>query len=223
MVDGKKKVNCLIMKIALVLCYGVYESTNDHYRGYLDRVLAFIKEGEFDQVIIAGGYSNKDLEISESKAVYDYYLSIDESLKDKLILEESSLTTEENIQFVGHLLKEKNSEVSELVVFCDSIRMIKVYMLSMFYFAVLCGFEYDEEKIYLELTDQCLNKQPNLLETTVLQYENILIQGMGLSRSINEVSLQISSTLLEVGSLRYPPISKTIIEWRKNLWGVKRD
>lgn len=200
-------------KAIVILGYGVFEKSNSNYKNYIDRALSFIKENNFNQIIICGGFTNHELDISEAASIRDYVTEKDPSRSSQIILEEKSITTPQNLEFASKII---SSPIESIMVICDSIRSPKVYYLALRYFYP----EVTEEQIYRSLLSQALKKKVDVTKDITLEYENLAIQGLNLNRGPQEIGDQIIATMEEIAATNYPEVDKDILEYKKKLFKV---
>lgn len=82
----------------------------------LKMVYELEKDFNPDYYILSGGIANPLAKISEAKAMYDYLVSHDFN-KDKLILEDNSLSTKQNAQYCLPIIERLNPDT---VIVCTS-------------------------------------------------------------------------------------------------------
>lgn len=211
------------MKIIIVLCYALFQN-QENYKKYLDKVLNIIDLENPDKIIVCGGFTNKNFpEISEAKSATDYLLTKNSSLKDKIILEERSITTPQNIKFAIEEISKLNKKVDSVIFVCDSIRLVKVYCIGSLLMSEPLGFRADKEQILLELMRQIENKKIDFAKECQLHFENITFKGVDMKRSILEVGDQIPRSLTEVFALEFPLLEKAALDHRSKEWGLKND
>ncbi len=200
-------------KAIVVLGYGVFEKSNDNYKNYIDRALSFIKENNFNRIIICGGFTNHNINISEAASIRDYIVEQDSSLSSQIILEDKSITTPQNLEFASKII---STTVKSIAVICDSIRAPKVYYLALRYFYP----KITEEIIYRSLLSQSIEKKVDVTKDITLEYDNLVIQGFNLSRSPKEIGDQIIATMEEVAAFNYSSVDKDILEYKKKLFKI---
>lgn len=205
------------MNTAIVLAYGIFQPENEQYKSYIDKAFEEISLLQSEKIIICGGITSRLFPTtSEAKSILDYVQEIYPEMKDRIDLEERSLTTLQNIEFARSLVTDVTSQ--KITFFCDSIRSSKVFYLSLKFFSepVL-----SDEEIYQRLLTIMTTKKTHVLEDTILVYKNIEVKGINLEREITEVGDQITASMLEVAFSQYPSLHEEFIEWRKKEWGLK--
>jgi hypothetical protein len=206
------------MKVAVLLPYGIFQQSNLQYKDYIDRAYGKLSANQFDYLFLAGGRTNKDFSnLSEAQSIYEYLLKRSPDLKEKIFLEEKSLTTVQNLEFIVDILASKNLSADEVMITCDSIRLNKVFVVAAFLFAK----QSTEEEILESLLQQGIENNIKMTEDSALKFKQIVVYGLNIHRSIDEVAAQISNTLLEANFLKYPKLHQIAIVWRKKILGLK--
>ncbi|OGN08451.1 MAG: hypothetical protein A2750_01885 [Candidatus Yanofskybacteria bacterium RIFCSPHIGHO2_01_FULL_45_42] len=123
--------------IAVVVCgYGLH--LTPRYREYLNRVAELVKSwqtvGWQVAVIATGGYTCAKTApgVSEAEVMIDYLSN--HGVNGWIYLEDSSVTTNENIKFAGRIILRLPHSISQIVVFCDDCRRFKVGFAARYYF-----------------------------------------------------------------------------------------
>lgn len=211
------------MKVGIILGYGIFQESNLQYKGYLDKALLLIEKEQPDYVMTTGGFSNKDFpELSEAKTVADYLTKQQPQLTDKVIMDEDALSTPQNLEFCAKILEEKQIKPDQIFITGDSIRATKAYFLALQIFNTMLNLEINDEKAVVELVgQQLLDNKYDSVHDGQWTYKGLTVQGFWIDRSLEETGYQITSTLLESFSLKYPDIHQKFIDWRKKQWGVK--
>lgn len=198
--------------ITIILNYGVFIKPNPDYQQYLDSALEKSLLTNPDFIIICGGVTNsKYPELSEAESVQSYYLETHSELANKFLIEPTSNTTPQNLENSLEIIKNKNIELTKLNIICDSIRIPKVFFLSLSLFFPDLS---DKDKLKI-LQDICLSAEP------IFTYEYLSVSGIPLSNTIELAKHQIVSSMLEMHYLDYPDLHDQFIAWRKTIWGVK--
>ncbi len=196
--------------VALILPYGVFEESNLQYKEYLDTAFEKVTASNNAKIVISGGFSNKNFpDLSEAQSVKNYFVTKNPTFSDKLIIEETALTTARSIEIVSRLYPIH-------FIVCDSIRAPKV-----FYLAATHVLHMPEEEIYRSLGKLSLQDNGNVTTDIEYQLPNLTISGINLKRSIEEVADQIVSSMEEVAFTKYPKLHEQYIEYRKKLWGLE--
>lgn len=205
------------MNICLILCYGLFQETNHHYKAYLDNALSQINALQPDKLILAGGHTSKDYpDLSEAETVYAYIAKQDPQLVLKMLLETESLTTLQNLQNTATLIETEQLPMHSLHIFCDSIRVPKVFHLAsqVFYEHI------DEAVVYRSLLHQMTDQNLTFAQDCELTFEKITIHGINIHRQPEEMSQQIAATLIESAFIKYPELHAEVITIKKEKWGI---
>lgn len=209
------------MKIIIVLCYGLYQNQKN-YKNYLDNVLKIIALESPDRIIICGGYTSKSHpDISEAQSVSDYLLTRNPQIKDRLVLENQSITTLQNIKFASDELAKLGSKTDSVIFVCDSIRLTKVYYIGVLLVGKALGIQIDKEKILLNLMHQVQNAKIDFTKDCQLNFGNIIFRGIDMGRSLSEVGDQIPRTLTEIFSLEFPKLEEEALDCRSKDWNLE--
>lgn len=113
------------MKVAIFLCYGLYESTNQEYTDYINSMVSDVIANGVEKLIICGGHTNPHKNISEAETVGNF-LKTNNKIKIPILLESESLITSQNLEFAS-----KNVHTDDTItVFCDLYRLAKVIWLA---------------------------------------------------------------------------------------------
>jgi len=206
--------------IAIILGYGVYDGSNiEYYDRYLAPVFNDIYNGKFDLVVICGGCTNKKYpKLSESKSIYNLYLSKYPNRKDKVVLEEKSYTTSDNLKFARKIITKHINKNTEFTVFCDSWRSPKVFYMS------LSQFIKPKSSVSLRLdisNNIYMSKSFDFYNITNIEYKNLKVIGYPLSNDNTQISQQIMASMIQMNSYDYPNVNRDFIKKRKKIWGIK--
>lgn len=206
--------------IAIILGYGVYENSNvEYFDRYLSPVFENINSNNFDPIVICGGCTNKKYpNLSESKSIYDLYRSKYPNRKDKVILEEKSYTTSDNLKFAHELIAKYVNNNTRLTVFCDSWRSPKVFYMS------LSQFIKPKSSVSLRLdilNNIYMSTNFDFYNVTNIEHKNLQVIGYPLSNDNTQISQQIMASMIQMNSYDYPKVNSDFIKKRKQIWGIK--
>ncbi|MEK7452755.1 MAG: ElyC/SanA/YdcF family protein [Patescibacteria group bacterium] len=114
--------------LVVVLGYGCH--LTEPMKHYLDLVIDFSEISDVVAIVTTGGYTNRKNApgVSEAGMMADYLKEC--GVVVPLILEESSVTTNQNLQSITRVISERNFDYKRLVIFCDGARSIKVKILA---------------------------------------------------------------------------------------------
>ncbi len=209
------------MHITIVLPYGVFEESNLQYQAYLARTARILKENNTDIVMFCGGYTNKNLpHLSEATSVLRYLQQNINNLS-KHFIEERSLTTPQNLEFVRDILVQEKITPTKLSIICDSIRAPKVFFLAHDYFGKLLEKSVEEKELYRFLLEEGLVKERDITKDVSFDFKHIHIHGIALQRSKQEIGHQVIATMEEIVFSKYPELHASYIQARKKLWGIE--
>jgi len=208
--------------ICLVLGYGVFLPPNPEYQNYLAKALDICLQIKPSLIITCGGHTNKDhLDLSEASSIAHFFGNLHPNLKPSIICEDKSLTTAQNLAFSRNHLKVAGQTPQGLTIICDSIRVPKIFYLSLDIFSDIFGFKLSAEDRLSLLQDIYLNQDQNLIKDVSFIYKNLKIKGIPLSKSPEIISGQIISSMWEMHASDYPKLHQKFINWRKQKWGIK--
>lgn len=206
--------------ISIILGYGVFIPPNANYQKYLEDVLNACLKNQPDLIIVCGGHSSsKYPDFSEAETIRDFYLRIHPELKSKIIIEPNSLSTPENLEFAKNLIIEKYQKIENVIVYCDSCRLPKVFYLSSSQF--LNSQNLSEKDRLVILGNIFLSQQPDVSQNISCTYQNLTVVGIPLSDTKELIAYQIMSSMLEMHAFDYPDLHRQFIDWRKKKWGFK--
>ena len=209
------------MNITIILGYGIFEESNLQYKNYLDKCLELIEKKKSEKIIFCGGFTNPNFPtISEAKSMSDYCINSAPKIKDKIILEEKSLMTSENITYAKEIVEANLLKPSEIVIVADSIRVPKVFYFTLATFSEVYGEKLSKEDIFELFFD--LNKE-NIIDVTKevsLTSNHFKFYGIDMARTKEEIGHQISTTIIELAAFEDKKLNKQIIDVRKQKWGL---
>lgn len=205
------------MAIVAILGYGIFKENNLVYKSYLDKCLEVIKENQADKIILCGGFTNKKYpNISEASSMANYLVKEYPILKDKVILEEKSISTLENIRFVFEIIRDTNATPNKIIFCSDSMRIFKVFFMASSFAKELS----QEKEIYSRLADEILSEKINFSDTIRLKFENLEFVGLNMQRKKEEIISQIPKTILGIAAMKYPDLEDRGNTHRKQKWGL---
>jgi hypothetical protein len=196
------------MKVALLLCYGLFETTNQEYKDYVDLAAREVTEKNIEKLIICGGYTNPQKDISEAESVFNYLKST-YNLSCQIIQETKSLTTPQNLQFSAPNI---DPIADTILIYCDLYRLAKVIWLSAHFF-----LGKSKEDISNALLDYRLERKI----TPFSKWNLTIIPFDFPSRDKYEAFGQSFSTLLEVEAIYDLNLDERIVDERRKKFGVK--
>jgi len=209
------------MNITIILGYGIFEESNLQYKSYLDKCLELIKKKKSEKIIFCGGFTNPSFpNISEAKSMSDYCIYSAPEIKDKIILEEKSILTSENIMYAKKIVEANLLKPSEAMIIADSVRIPKVFYFTLATFLELNGEKLSKEDIF-ELFFK-LNKE-SIIDVTKevrLTFKHFEFYGIDMARTKEEIGHQISTTILELAAFEDKKLNKQITDLRKQKWGL---
>lgn len=205
-------------ELLIILGYGVFEKTNQIYKKYLDDAISLIKNHQITDLIICGGFTNKNVQISEASSIKSYL--IENKVNSNIFLEEKSISTPQNLKFSQEIITKNSILPESIIITCDSIRAPKVYYLALRYLSNSLNQKSSEEEIYLTLLEQSIQKGLDFTKNLKLNYQKLTIYGFNQDRKEKEISEQIIATMEEIGGCNYPAVDKYITEFKKKQFGI---
>ena len=128
------------MRYVVALGYGLFDRSGIRYKKYLDRVVNSANKNKADILVLCGGHTNpKQISKSEARSMSDYIKPLLKG-ETKILLEEKSLSTAQNIEFAGKFVNVRKG--NSVIVFCDNVRLPKVMWLILHYW-----FKLNKEQI----------------------------------------------------------------------------
>ena len=108
------------MRIAIILGYRLKDDGTRTTRldKRCDLAMKYDKEFGFDKLILSGGVANEHTNVSEAQRMYEY-LAEKGYDTSKLILEDRSMTTWDNMEFSMELAKPYNPDTIIVITTCD--------------------------------------------------------------------------------------------------------
>lgn len=213
-------------KYAVILGYGLFDESNALYKSYLDTAIEHANNDSDSVIVFAGGKTNpKHPSDSEAGTMYKYAKPL---LKEhvRVLLEEESMTTPQNIEFVSKLIPQAISDPStnKIEVFCDNIRMVKVMWFVQHYwfkrnmdaiaqFFVDYGYQFYQKQ---HTTEQIGDHLRNGLE-----YENVSIVPCWIHTRINSAISQQIGSVLEIQALYDGVLEKKLMRNVLEKFGFK--
>lgn len=108
------------MRIAIILGYRLKDdgTMTTRLMKRCDLAIKYDQEHGFDKLILSGGIANENTVVSEAQRMYEYL--VDKGYdKEKLILEEKSMTTWGNMEYSMQLAKPYNPTEIIIITTCD--------------------------------------------------------------------------------------------------------
>lgn len=149
-------------KDALVVVLGYGCHLTEPMKKYLGLVASFVEDGNVAAIITTGGYTNRKSApgVSEAGMMAAYLKEC--GVATPILLEETAVTTNENLRSVIRIARERQIAEKRVVIFCDSARSLKVRILT----RLILG-RWPEIRAY-ELTSGLVAKIKQLLVATPL-------------------------------------------------------
>jgi hypothetical protein len=208
--------------VGIVLAYGVFLPPNPLYQQYLDQALKLLLTSAPHLIITCGGHTNQNYpHLSEADTIAGYFLQKAPGLKSHIQAEISSLTTVQNLSNACRLIRTSKIVSPRLTIVCDSIRVPKVFYLSLQIFKSLLPSNLTKKDRLQILLDIYLNQPPDLIRPLKYDFHNLTVLGVPYSKSAQLASHQVMSSMLEMHALDYPDLHEQFVNWRKNKWGIR--
>lgn len=201
-----------LMNIGVVLLYGLFDSGKNDYKSYLDFVAKEIIDKKLNKIIMCGGYTDpKNPNESEASSVVKYLKTIIPDFTD-YILEDRSISTNQNLEFAAKYIVDIGDGVNNITVYCDSTRLAKVIWMSLHFL-----LNETQENIYQELFDFTHRRE---IKTFV--FKNLSVIGFNFpNKTKEEIIGQSFSTLLDVMAVYNEKYNQLNLEQRKKDFGLK--
>lgn len=195
-------------KIAIIHGYGVVDMEKPFYQTYITQCADYIKKNNIDTVICSGGFTNPNIALSEAQSLQ--VALQDKGVETHRILEEQSLTTVENIEWVDnvHNFVDSNS----YFILGSNIHIPKIiYHSEQIYFK--------ENKLEVLENMQSLFKSPNLIQYNdtdiIISYNSRTYIWIDLHRDQSSYIKWIRSNLIESHYDEFPQLHEEFKQWRK--------
>ncbi len=200
------------MRIGIVLLYGLYTEEREDYREYLDYISDEIQRENLDKVMLCGGHTNPNRpDDSEASTVQDYLLT--KSTFNQYLLEDSSITTNQNLMYAAEKLTEMNiNEEDEIFVYGDLTRKSKIAWIAIHEILNL------SQKEIFEFMLEYVHEQ-NIYKD--IRCRNLIVKGFDFAGKSREETIAMSFTaILDVLALYNPDLEKADTARRKQLFGI---
>jgi len=199
------------MKVGVVLGYGLFTPERKDYKAYLDSVARHIGEDGLDRAILCGGFTDpKQPDKSEAGTIKEYLLSANPNF-NQYVLEEESINTNQNIEFAAKEI----SEEDEVYIYCDSIRLPKVFWIAAHF--ILGKSQTEIARVFIEYaktgsTSVDINKP--------IVFERLRTIGFDFPKEKGYIIAQTAASLVDVMSLYNEEIKNLDEEVRKEIFGI---
>jgi len=198
------------MKVGIVLCYGHFHSGRTDYQSYkqyLDFVAEEIGRRGLERVLLCGGFTVPERpKDSEASTCHRYLLSVKPDFTN-YVLEDRSITTNQNLEFAAKEIKPRD----EVVVYGDLIRSAKIIWIAMHFL-----LKVPRDEIYRALHEFAYAKDLHKELPGEFRYRNLTVVGFDWpGRTKEETIRQIFATLMDVMSLYEEEKGRMEIEQRK--------
>lgn len=194
------------MKIAVILLYGLYSPERTDFKEYLDFIAKEIQDKNFEKVILCGGYTDPNKDLSEAASVKRYLNTVFEY--DNYILEDKSISTNQNLEFASKYI----SEDDEIVVYGDLLRMAKICWISAHFL-----LKASQEEIYKEV-GKYTSKQDLSMP---FKMRNLTVRCFDFKdRPREEIMIHPFPTILAILDLYNKDFEKLHLEQTKKRFGL---
>jgi len=209
------------MKVLFILGYGIFQAEDERYAHYLEESLVHITEQKPEWIVLCGGYSNPKYQgVSEAASMAGWLIEKDPSLKDRIILEEESLTTFHNLKKAQLLLQERGIVPTVVSIICDSIRLPKTYFLAMAMYKEWLRLPQDEAEVLRQLANLHENVGLDVTKDLVVGTDIITVYGIARYGTAEEIGQQIVGSILEVRGLDHPELEEEFLARRRRRFGI---
>ncbi len=185
---------------AVLLGYGLFDTSNETYRGYVDGFIDFANSGNVERVVLCGGRTDPRRPLVSEAASMRDYMSGRLRGSIELRLEEESLTTMQNIEGAKRFVDLED----EIFVFCASAKLPKVAWCAMHYWlgmgrAEIAGAfisyfrEHDNNHITAEMAGEVLSRG--------MTVRNIRFVPYAMWNDANSMLGNMATTLIEIEAL----------------------
>lgn len=209
---------------AVVLGYGLFDESKTTYKAYLDNFVRSVNGNDIGKVVLCGGATDPAKpSVSEASSIRDYVKPL---LKRgvEVILEEGSITTDQNIRFAASSVDVGNAG-APISVFCDNVRPPKVIWYVLAYWFGLNKqqiidylLDYFKEYYAKHMTTEQLGK---LIATEGMIYRNVRIVPFRMRTDIDDATGNILSTLVSIEVLYNKRLYRKFVDEIKIKFGLK--
>ena len=211
-------------KIAILIANGVFDASQESYKNYVDELVEFVNKNNVEKVILCGGYTDKNSQLSEAASIKNY-IEPKISKNTKILLEEKSITAAQSIKFSKRLISLKPED--DVTVFCDSSIAIKVMWFVMHYWFKLKRKEIYEDalnfiKMHYSKKNKVVDVGKSILTPGVL-YKNVEIHPCMVSTNLESALAQQIISLVDIGALYDKNLNEKFIEAVKERYDLKED
>lgn len=203
---------------ATLFGFGLFDTSDPKYKGYLDRFAALIKKKKIDVAILCGGHTNLNFpDKSEAGTMADYLRTV---LREgvKIVIEDRSRTTPEHFQFTKELID--FSPQNKVFIVSDSTRFFKVYWMMLHYW-----FGLSKEQVLAEWLNVAKQLYSNPKKKAIdielrdmrrfLAYKNAKIVIDSLHKGYKEALHQLISEVFEIEGLYDSKVMDLFLEQAK--------
>lgn len=188
-------------RYAILLGYGVFDPSNSLYKRYIRNFASFVNKNRISTVVLCGGRTNpKRPAESEAGSMADYLKPLLKS-KVKVLLEDKSINTVQNIEFSKRFVDARKDRVT---IFCDNIRTPKVMWFVMHFWFGMDKAQAEQYFVDLGLkyyTKHLSTEQIGERISGGLDYKNVAIRTYRMRSRIEHAVSQQIATILEINSL----------------------
>jgi hypothetical protein len=185
------------MRYAVVLGYGLFDKSDANYKGYVDNFVGFANRNKIDAIVLSGGHTNPKRKSESEASTIECYIRPKLKRRTRIILEDRSISTDQNIDFVGKIVHVGKGD--EVIVFCDNIRPPRVMWFILHYWFGLSAGKI--ERYFIDIAVKHYkkghtNKEIGREMTKGMKYGKVRIIAYPLRTGIEEaVSNQVATTM----------------------------
>jgi len=198
------------MKVGIVHGYGLYSPDRKDYEKYLGFIAEEIKRENFDKVILCGGFTVPDHpNKSEVSTAREYLLTkID---FDNYILEDRSISTNQNLEFAAEHLAELDN-IERIIVYGDYTRLAKIIWIAMHFLMRL-----EKLEIYKQMLSFVSKRQTH----SDFIYDKLTIRSYDFDKTKEEMIGMSCTAILDVMAVYDDELNEIDLEYRRKLFGLK--
>jgi len=145
-----KKDDTAMYHIGVVLGAAVWRTNipSTLFKGRIEKAFQLFKSGRIKRIQVTGG--NAPGEISEAKAAYNYLVFKHDIDTNKILIEENTSTTTEQVKFIkSHLIRKKQD--NKIIVISDQFHLRRVLQICNFFNVNAIGISSDYNLNWREL------------------------------------------------------------------------
>jgi ribonuclease HI len=212
-----------MVKTAVLMGNGVFDSSVKNYREYVDEFVSFANRNKVDCIVLCGGRTSTKSPQTEALSL-KRYIAPRLNNGTRILAENKSITALQAVRFAKPMLKIKPRD--DITLFCDSQIATKVMWFVMHYWFNMSRKEI--EKDALNFISAHYSKQHTTnhigkwMVTTGVYYKNVEIHPYSIQPSSASAIAQQLVSLVDISALYNPSLYKSLTDATKRRYGIKK-